>query len=143
MAFGSRLTSVSTGLAELASKPGLPATTPAEQLALAAVSRWRADLPDRLDGDFALAAWDPSRQCLLCARDIVGVRPLCYAWRPGLWFAFASLSRGLHGSGIVPQHPDLIALGRILIDIVPTDAATGYSGISWLPAGHTIVVKNG
>jgi len=41
--------------------------------------------------DFALAAWHPRQRRLLCARDIMGARPLCYTHRPGRLFAFASL----------------------------------------------------
>jgi asparagine synthase (glutamine-hydrolysing) len=96
---------------ELARTLGLPAGTAAQPLALAAMARWGEDLPDRLDGDFALAAWTPAQQQLICARDIMGVRPLCYAHLPGRLLAFASLPRGLHASGVVPRQLDPVALG--------------------------------
>ncbi len=57
----------------------------------------------RLAGDFAFAAWNPQRQTLLCARDGFGVRPLFFADRPGAFFAFASLPRGLHATGLVAR----------------------------------------
>ncbi len=44
----------------------------------------------RLDGDFAFAVWDPRKQSLFCARDIMGVRPLYLHYSPGDVFAFSS-----------------------------------------------------
>lgn len=126
--------------AELARALGVPAATTPENLVLAGLRRWDADLPDRLDGDFALAAWDPARRRLLCARDIMGVRPLCYAHRPGRWFAFASLPKGLHGSGVASPDLDPVALGRLLVEHYARGPGTGYRDIAWLPAGHSLVV---
>ncbi|WP_448192474.1 asparagine synthase-related protein [Azospirillum sp. sgz301742] len=117
-----------------------PADEGAEALTLAALARWGEDLPDRLDGDFAVAAWDPRQRRLLCARDIMGTRPLCYTHRPGRLFAFASLPRGLHASGVVPPRPDRVALGRLLIEVTARGAATGFQDIAWLRAGHSLTV---
>lgn len=74
-------------------------------LALALEREGEAGL-GRLAGDFALAAWDPRTGTLLCARDGFGVRPLFFAHRPGEWFAFASLPRGLHATGLVARTVD-------------------------------------
>jgi asparagine synthase (glutamine-hydrolysing) len=125
---------------ELADTLDLPAGTRDSALALGALARWGADLPDRLDGDFALAAWRPRAPRLICCRDIMGVRPLCYAHRPGQLFAFASLPRGLHASGVVPRRLDAVGLGRLMIEIDGWGEQTGFEGISWLPAGHSLQV---
>jgi asparagine synthase (glutamine-hydrolysing) len=66
-------------------------------------------------GDFALAAWNPRDQTLLCARDGVGVRPLFINDQPGRTFAFASLPRGLHASGFVERELDEAALLSTLL----------------------------
>ena len=50
---------------------------------------WGEELPLRLNGMFAFAIWDRSRQSLFCARDRFGEKPLFYAQR-GDFFAFAS-----------------------------------------------------
>jgi asparagine synthase (glutamine-hydrolysing) len=126
--------------APLAAELGLAASAPEHELLLAGARRWDLALPDRLDGDFALALWDPARARLLCARDIAGARPLCWAHEPGRWCAFASLPRGLHASGVVRPRPDLIALGRRFVELLPDIAETGYQDIAWLPAGHTLAV---
>jgi asparagine synthase (glutamine-hydrolysing) len=125
---------------ELAETLDLPPGPCPESLALSALAKWGKDLPDRMDGDFALAAWNPRQSLLLCARDIMGARPLCYAHRPGRLFAFASLPRGLHASGVVPRRLDVVALGRLQVEIYPRDHLTGFEEILWLPAGHSLVV---
>lgn len=128
---------------DLAAELRMPVSTSPEELAFEALSRWGTDVPDHLHGDFALALWDPSARRLLCTRDIMGVRPLCYAYQPGSWFAFASLPRGLHASGVVKAEPDLLSLGRVLVEMIPRDTATGYRNITWLGAGHSLVLAGG
>jgi asparagine synthase (glutamine-hydrolysing) len=126
---------------ELAALLGLPGSTEAEALALAAFRRWDEDLPDRLDGDAALAFWTPATRRLVLTRDIMGVRPLCWAHQPGQWFAFASLPKGLHGSGVVAPQPDPVALGGLLADHYHSGPATGFQDIFWLDAGHSLIVS--
>jgi len=70
---------------------------------LALLERGERDSLERLDGDFAFAAWDPTHRTLLLARDGMGVRPLFLAHRPGSAFVFASLPRGLHASGLISK----------------------------------------
>ncbi len=60
----------------------------------------------RLSGDFAFAAWNKNDRTLLCARDGFGVRPFFFAHRPGEFFVFASLPRGIHATGLVPRALD-------------------------------------
>ena len=47
-----------------------------------------------LKGEFAFGLWDPDRQRLICARDVLGARPLVFR-RDAASFAFASEERGL------------------------------------------------
>ena len=126
--------------AELAAVLGLPAATSPESLALAAWERWGEDLPDRLDGDFAIAAWQAGPGRLVCARDFMGVRPFCYTHLPGRFFAFASLPRGLHASGVVTAQPNPVAIGRLLVEMHFKREATGFENIQWLPPGHTLTL---
>ncbi len=126
---------------EMAETLALPTDSDAETIALVALGRWGRDLPDRLDGDYALAAWDPSQQTLTCMRDIMGVRPLCYIHRPGRFFAFASLPRGLHAAGVVAPRLDMAALGEMLLANGLQDDKTGFLDIFWLRAGHSLVVS--
>ena len=125
---------------ELAAALGLPATASNDALALAAVSRWGQEVPDRVDGDFALAAWDSRRRRLICARDAMGVRPLCYTWQPGRLLAFSSLPRGLHAAGLADPRPDPLAMGRLIVDLCFRNGSTGFSNIKTLAAGHSLVL---
>lgn len=86
-------------------------------------------------GDFALAAWDPRDQTLLCARDGMGVRPLFINDQPDRVFAFASLPRGLNASGFVARELDEAALlSTLLMRRTPNNRSV-LRGVERLPAG--------
>ncbi|MGE5477121.1 MAG: asparagine synthase-related protein [Bacteroidales bacterium] len=123
---------------DLATALTLPADATAESVALGAIRRWDADVADRLDGDFALACWQPDRRRLLLARDIMGSRPLCWTHRPGVMVAFASLPCGLHGGGVVERRLDRLALGRLLVEQAMGRDVTPFADIHWLPPGHAL-----
>jgi len=105
-----------------------------------AVLRHGLDLPDRLSGDFAVAAWNPGRRELICARDFVGVRPLAWTHRPGSLFAFASLPKGLVASGVAADVLDMVALGRLLAETYDTGDRTNYRDVFRLRAGCALLV---
>lgn len=123
---------------EVAGALGLPETTPRHALAVAAARRWTVELPDHLDGDFALAHWAPDEERLLLARDAFGVRPLCYASIPGKVFVFASLPSGIIGSGLVEPRANLGALAERLTH--PAIETTGLEDVDWLPAASAMVI---
>ncbi|MBI2059056.1 MAG: hypothetical protein HYT87_04730 [Nitrospirae bacterium] len=75
------------------------------ELALAAYLRWGDDAWTHLLGDFALALWDPREDCLLLARDPVGVRPLFYSVCPTR-FVFASEAKAILAMTDVVRAPD-------------------------------------
>lgn len=105
----------------------------------AAFSKWGPDLPNYLHGDYALALWQPGDRKLTLARDIMAARPLCWFHRPGRLFAFASLPKGLHASGIAPRRLDLIHLGLAQVHLYLGGGQTGFEGIEWLAGGHSLV----
>jgi asparagine synthase (glutamine-hydrolysing) len=125
---------------ELAAALDLAGNTDEHTLAAAALARWNADLPDRLDGDFALAAWDPTRERFVCARDIMGVRPLCFTHVAGKFLAFASLPEALQVPGLVPRRVDRLGIARLAIEHYSNGRNTGYEGIDWLEAGHSLIL---
>ena len=108
-----------------------------------AAKRHGADFPDRVDGDFAVALWRTDRAELLLGRDFIGVRPLAWTWQPGRWFAFASLPKGLHGSGLAAADIDPAALGAKLAQVYFSGADSGFAQISYLMAGHSLTVRSG
>ncbi len=63
-------------------------------MVLKVFERWGERGVEFLLGDFALALWQPLIRTLLLARDPLGMRPLYWYQRPGL-FAFATRCNGL------------------------------------------------
>ena len=112
-----------------------------DALLLAAMERGgEAALGDVL-GDFAFAHWSRAARRLTCGRDIFGIRPLVYVYRPGQMFAFASLAKALYGAGITAKEIDERALTRRLMHDWRHDDSL-IAGIKRLPPGHVIAVSD-
>lgn len=112
------------------------------ELLHAAWQRWGDGCADRLRGDFAFAIWNPATQSLFCARDIMGVRPLCFHHVPGRLFAFASDTDALLALADVPRR---INEGRIadalMGDLEGIDrTSTFFLDIERLPPARTLQV---
>jgi asparagine synthase (glutamine-hydrolysing) len=114
---------------------------PAEGALLATLGRLGTPGLGRVLGDFAFAAWDGEAQTLTCGRDVFGVRPFYYAYKPGELFAFASAPSALHGAGIVPKTIDAAALVRRATNAWSFDHSL-IEGIARLPPGHALVVSS-
>jgi asparagine synthase (glutamine-hydrolysing) len=97
----------------------------------------------RLQGMFAFALWDSTRERLVLARDRAGKKPLFYRALPsGLAFA-SELHALVSAFPDVPAEPDLQALDQYLtLQYVP-GPSTAYRGIFKLPAAHVAVVERG
>lgn len=116
-------------------------STTAEAAFVDAAERHGADFPDRVDGDFAVALWRRDRGELLLGRDFIGVRPLAWTWRPGGWFAFASLPKGLRRSGLAQPDIDRGALAGFAAQQYFVGPDSGFSDIAYLRAGHSLTVR--
>ncbi len=99
-----------------------------------------ADL-DRALGDFAFASWDRDKQILTCGRDIFGIRPIAYVYQEGKLFAFASLPKALHTSGIVAKTIDEDAIIRRMARVW-CEHDSLIAGIKRLPAAHYLEVSH-
>ena len=96
----------------------------------------------RFRGMFALALWDANRHQLLLARDPMGIKPLYYA-QVGSFFLFASEVRSLLETGLLPRRIDAAGLANYLSFGSSYDPLTLIEGIKNLPAGHSLVWKEG
>lgn len=97
---------------------------------------------ERLNGMYALAIWDRSRERLLLARDPFGVKPLFYTETAG-GFWFASEIKALLQAPGVERKPSLEALnGYLAYDYVPEEF-TPFQGIHELAPGTMITVEPG
>jgi asparagine synthase (glutamine-hydrolysing) len=90
---------------ELIARLHLPRAASDAACVLQAFEAWGEAALERLNGDFALALYDPSRQSLWLARDAIGLKPLYYHQGSG-FFAFASEIKGILAHPSLPRRPD-------------------------------------
>lgn len=100
------------------------------------------DCLDDLNGDFAFALWDTRQKCMVLARDRMGVRPLFHAQRGDTLF-FASEIKALLTVPGIEASLDPFALDQIFTLWAPLAPRTAFRGISELPPGHLMIVKEG
>lgn len=122
--------------------PGL-ALDDAQLLALA-VERWGNGFTDRVQGEFALALWDPRARALDLYRDHLGARPLCYVHTSQL-FAFASTSlplTRLPGVGARLDPLGIVTLWYGDAGYLHQDY-TAFEGVHALPPAHHLRWRGG
>ena len=120
----------------------LPPTVSDAACVLAAYEAWGEQLPERLNGDFALAVFDPRQPRLLLARDAIGIRPLYYH-KSERCFAFASEIKALLAHPEIPARPDDEGLADYLFHSsrpVDRQDITCFTGISAVVPAHLVVV---
>jgi asparagine synthase (glutamine-hydrolysing) len=93
-----------------------------------------------LNGDLALALFDPAKKKLLLARDSLGVRPLYYC-RCSSGFLFASEVKALLTHPEVEARPDEEDFAVFLVgNRVVKPGATFFRDISGVVPGHSVTV---
>jgi len=96
---------------------------------------------DDLNGMFAFAIWDKKQNELFIARDRLGIKPLYYYFKDGL-FLFASEIKALLKHPQVSHDLSFQAISQYFAyDYVPAPL-TIYQNIFKLPAGHSLTIKN-
>lgn len=100
------------------------------------------DMVEHLNGQFAFALWDRSRERLMLARDRAGIRPLFYA-RVGNTFIFGSEIKALLAYPGVPRRLDIGALAEVFTYWAPVGERTAFEGIQSLRPGHYLVNEKG
>lgn len=99
--------------------------------------------PSRLRGMFAFAIWDARTRSLLLARDRFGVKPLYYHHARDGTLVFGSEIKSLLASGIVRASMNLEGLPDYLANHATSGDETLFAGIRRLPAGHTLLWRDG
>ena len=97
---------------------------------------------ERLNGQWAFAIWDETRQKLFLSRDRLGVRPLFYT-RTAKEFLFASEIKALLTCPQVGCGLDLEALDQIFTFWVTLPPRTAFRNIFQLPPGHSMAIEGG
>jgi asparagine synthase (glutamine-hydrolysing) len=115
------------------------------EVLLTAYVEWGADCLQRLDGIFAFALWDETRQQLLLARDPLGVKPLFWA-RVGEGIAFASEIKALLAHPDIPAEVDESGLAELVLTrpVFPsTPEITPFAAIRELRGGRLLLCGAG
>jgi asparagine synthase (glutamine-hydrolysing) len=107
------------------------------EILLAAFLVWGESCVDRLLGDFAFAIWDGRSRTVLCARDPLGVKPLCYA-RIGSLFCFASEAQQILRHPAVDRSFDEQSVADHLAGCSQDTGRSFFRQISRLPPGHRL-----
>jgi asparagine synthase (glutamine-hydrolysing) len=122
--------------------PARPAEVSDAALVLAAYQTWGVAFAERLNGDFALALFDPGPRRLVLARDAIGIRPLYYVHTPRL-FAFASEIKALLAHPDIVARPDNEGIADfLLIGSRPLDGQdrTCFESIASVVPAHVVTV---
>ncbi len=99
--------------------------------------------PERLRGMFAIAVWDREERTLFLCRDRFGVKPLYYVHAPDGALYFASEIKALVEAGAVRPALNWRALPDFLANHAPSGDETLFEGVRRLPAGHSLVWRDG
>jgi asparagine synthase (glutamine-hydrolysing) len=100
------------------------------------------DCLKRLDGMFAFAIWDPSKERLFLARDRVGKKPLIYSVKEGS-ITFSSELKALLLNPDFSKEINPISIHHYLTYQYIPSPHTIFSGIKKLPPGHYLLCEKG
>ena len=130
-----RLTDREGLAADLALDPGVAARSPDATLVALAVERWGTDAFARIEGPFAVIAFDRETGHLALARDFAGERPLLFHRADGgLWAA--SMPEGLLALPHIPAAPDPAGYEAFLRAVDFGGSRTPYAAIERVRPGH-------
>lgn len=109
-------------------------------LALRACLRWDTSAPARMDGDFALAMWQPRQGRLWLARSPLGRRPLFW-YKQAAFFAFATMPKALLA---IPGVPRAVCEKRLYSDLLLLPSAgpeTLMRDVLRVEPGHILLLE--
>lgn len=111
-------------------------------LALRAYAAWGERSFDRFLGPFAAVVLDARRRCVVCARDALGDRTLCYVVTDR-FLAVATEEQALLTLGWVSRRLNETTLARFFAFEGPVPGETFYADVRELPPAHVMVVSQG
>ncbi len=97
---------------------------------------------EKARGQFAVSLWDRNTRTLILGRDRVGICPLYYTEVDG-WLLWGSEIKALLASGLVQARPDLKGVDHLFTFFCSGTTRTFFDGISSLPPGHFLRVRDG
>lgn len=112
------------------------------EVILHAWQAWGAEFVKRLEGMFAFALWDSTKETLVLARDRLGKKPLYYATLPnGLLLAASELKALLCHPDVVRDDFDPLAIEDFFAYGYIPDPKTILRGVRKLPAAHILAQR--
>lgn len=113
------------------------------EVVLKAYCEWKEKCCEKLNGIFAFAVWDDGEHSLFVCRDRIGVKPLFYSRKNGV-FAFASRIKSLLLIPEISAEVDENGLNEIFMlgPAKPIGSAV-FKDINELPLASYMTVKNG
>lgn len=111
------------------------------EVILFAYRRWGADCVNHFRGMFSFALWDEESGTLLCARDRFGIKPLYYMVERGVLYVASEAKALLPFASGVETDPE--GLKDYLAFQFCLGGKTMFRGISELPPGHVLSVRDG
>ncbi len=110
------------------------------EVVLAAYKRWGSKCVDRFNGIFAFAIWDVKKKELFFARDQVGVKPLYYYFKEGV-FIFSSEIKGVLEHNI-PRILNTEAFEHYFRVLYVPEPLTLFRDVFKVPPGHKGTLSN-
>jgi asparagine synthase (glutamine-hydrolysing) len=125
------------------SSRGIEFRTQTDTEVILALYRQRgAECVRHLSGMFAFAVWDTQERTLFLARDPFGIKPL-YVWESQGQIAFASELRAVLAAALASRQLDAAALFDFLQTGSVSEPRTLVQGVRQLPAGQTLLWRDG
>jgi asparagine synthase (glutamine-hydrolysing) len=118
-------------------------TTSDTEVVLRLLEREGTAALDRLNGQFALAWWQPSKRRLTLVRDRFGVRPLYYSLLDDGTIVFGSEVKAIYASGEVEPAPDFVGMDEVFTLWGPRAPRTVFRGVRQVPQGGILVWEAG
>ena len=94
---------------------------------------------DDIEGDYAIALWDATKQQLVLVRDRIGVKPLYFYYKDGR-FIFASEIKAILQHPAVTPDINEKSLYHYLTFLTTPAPDTLFRDIQKLPAGHMLTI---
>ena len=123
--------------------PEVPSNATDEELTLSAWRLLGTEFGDVLMGDYAFAIWEPVAKRLVCARDVIGVRPFFYG-QTGNTLCYSNTLEVLRMVPGLDLRLDPHFIGDFLLQGWCSDPErTVHLGIRRLKPGHMLEFRNG
>lgn len=113
------------------------------EVILASYEKWGTECVKKFNGIFAFAIWDNKKKHLFCARDHLGVKPFYYMQKNGVFYFGSEIKAILTAVKSKIEPNDSIIYEYLAYGYYHHSSQTFFKDIHQIPAGHTLLLKNG